>query len=142
MRARGSEFVDFLDAVRAQAEVTWLGRWARAARRVCLLPWGAALLAGCFSFARQSDENQEGKEAEEEAKHEPRAATVSLLIRQVVAEDPEDYPENEIPHQQQREFHDDSPTLLAFVALPFYHSGGTLDAAGAWVDNLVAADIR
>lgn len=118
----------------------WLGRWARAARRVCRLPWGAALLAGCFSFARQSDENQEGKETEEQAEPEPRATAVSLLICQIVAEDPEDYSENEIPHQ--KDFHDDSPTLLASVALPFYHSGGTLDAAGTRVDNLVAADIR
>ena len=78
VRARGSEFVDFLDAVRAQTEVARLGRWARAARRVCRLPWGAALLAGCFSFAWQPDENQEGKEAEEEAKQEPRAASTPL----------------------------------------------------------------
>ena len=82
VRACTSEFVDFLDAVRAQANAARLAGWAsRAAGRARWLSWDAALLLGRSLFARKSDENQEGEEAEEEAEREPRAAAVSFLIR-------------------------------------------------------------
>lgn len=44
VRARGSEFVDFLDAVRAQADAA--GQASRSARRARRVPQGTALLAG------------------------------------------------------------------------------------------------
>ena len=169
VRARTSEFVDFLDAVRAQADAAGLLRcasWAaRASRRLpegtalCagwspIRLWssttqrGVALRAGWSLFARQSDENQEGEEAEEEAEHEPRAAAVPFLISQVGTEEPDDHPGYEIHQQKRKDFHDDFPTSCASVGLPFYHSGASTAARGMWerkrnsVDKWLPINIR
>lgn len=135
VRARTSEFVDFLDAVRAQADaarLSWsasrsalrarrvpqgaalLARWSPIRLWSSTTPRGAALFAGWSLFVRQPDENQEGEEAEEQTEEEPRAGAVSLLIRQVGAEEPNDHPGYEIHQQKQKDFHDDFQNLVCF----------------------------
>ena len=135
VRARTSEFVDFLDAVRAQADAAGMVGWASCAdRRARWLSWGTVLLAGWSPIrlwssttpsgaawiagrpplVRQPDENQEGEEAEEQTEEEPRAASVPFLIRQEGAEGPYDHTRSQIHQQNPKDFHDDFSNLACF----------------------------